>query len=47
MKYFISGGPEDGKFFELKMKPCSDLSWVKLSGEASIDRVTKAHLLVD
>ena len=40
MKYYISGGPEDGKYFELKMIPCSDLSWVKLSGIPSIDKIT-------
>ena len=47
MKYFISGGPEDGKLFELKMKPCSDLSWVKPMGIATIDKVVRDHLTVE
>lgn len=46
MKYFISGGPEDGKLFSVKMIPCSDLGWVKYQGVKVIDKVLQDHLTV-
>ena len=44
--YIINGGPEDGKFHDIEMHPCSDTKFYKASGIESIDKVTQAHLEV-
>ena len=46
LKYVIIGGEEDTKVFDIKMNPCSDLSWFKPSGTESIDRIAVAHMNV-
>ena len=42
--YIINGGPDDGKFHNIEMHPCSDTDFYKESGIESIDKVTQAHL---
>ena len=46
LRYVISGGPEDGKVFDIGMAPCSDLNFYKPSGVEHIDRVAAAHIAV-
>ena len=47
LKYYVSGGPEDGKLFDIGMAPCSDMSWVEKSGIETHDRVIEAHIAVE
>ena len=44
--YIINGGPDDGKFHNIEMHPCSDTTFYTESGIEAIDKVTKAHLAV-
>ena len=46
LRYAISGGPDDGKVFDIAMAPCSDFSFYKESGNLAVDRVAKAHMAV-